>query len=74
MSRVLNYIRVFRISHWFKNLFMLIGRYRSSSGPACGIPKKFLYENLRGKTGVNQSSISGPKELLRSARVAVKAL
>ena len=27
MSRVLNYIRVFRISHWFKNLFMLIGSF-----------------------------------------------
>jgi 4-hydroxybenzoate polyprenyltransferase len=27
MSKALNYIKVFRISHWFKNLFMLIGSF-----------------------------------------------
>ncbi len=27
MQKALNYLRVFRISHWFKNLFMLIGSF-----------------------------------------------
>ncbi len=27
MQKALNYLKVFRISHWFKNLFMLIGSF-----------------------------------------------